>query len=290
MKFFYAKIGKGNSLAAAFLVGDTPIGRPAVPIFFDCTAPNRDALLSGGSGKEQAQCFFECADDPQESRIVILHDCKLVIAQPAGQVSFHRCDRQIGYADSGEYIKLLPVQILFERSIAEVPSVLATMTANAYYYTGTFRKISDVGVLHALRWVLSEEPEPLHAIQEVLLCLSSIELETLIARLLEEAGCFVPAYRGGALKGIDVIARNTSGRRIDALGVTIEPMKAIAVQVKRTRNFAPSAVSGDLLIVGERDVPLVLSLVAVCPRTRAWLDQSLSWLTEHDRRSCGLLG
>jgi hypothetical protein len=52
------------------------------------------------------------------------------------------------------FVKLLPIRKVEERPLKEAPSILASMTANRYYNTGTFREISDPGNIKALETVL----------------------------------------------------------------------------------------------------------------------------------------
>jgi hypothetical protein len=289
MRYFYAKLGQGNSLAANYLSGASPISSPAIPIFFDCTAPNREALLNGRSGKEQASNFFWCEDHPSDARVIALHQGMLYLTKPAGPVVFWKCDTQIGYAGSGEYVKLLPVNVVKVCRVTDIPAVLSTLTANAYFYSGTFREIKDTGVVRAIQSVAGARITTINSPQELLMCLSSIELETLIAKLFEEGGCFVPAYRGGASIGIDILARNTSARSIEVLGICISPGGATSIQVKRTGIFSAPPAGCDHLVVAERDAVTVLNFVQQTSQTKRWLAESLVWLPADVRRTFKLL-
>ena len=55
-RWFYLKVGQGNSLAKEWLSGANPLKRPAVPIFFGrCSI----ADLRAGNCDKQAKHFYE---------------------------------------------------------------------------------------------------------------------------------------------------------------------------------------------------------------------------------------
>jgi hypothetical protein len=289
VRYFFSKLGKSNSLADDYLHGITPIGCPAIPIFFDCTVSDRQRFIADRSGKEQADNFFWSEAHPSDAVIVAIHDGTLYLVRPNGSVVFWQCACEIGYAKSGQYVKLLPVEVVQKRRLSDVPGVLATMTANAYYYTGTFREISDWGVRRALQHVLDEPCDEVQTSKQLLLCLSSIEIETLIAKLLEEHGCFVPAYRGGALKGIDIFARNRSDKVVEVAGISIAPSARISIQVKRTSDLGEPPNGCDYLIVAERDADAILLSLRSSERTKSWLHESLSWAIDSFERFDGTI-
>lgn len=96
--------------------------------------------------------------------------------------------------------------------ISSVPYILASMKANQAFSRGTFREIRSVaadelvsyrGNVAAIQSLIGWEPgfsvDPLE-------CISSIEFETLIAKLFEGNGFFVPTHRGGVLRDVDLFA------------------------------------------------------------------------------------
>ena len=85
---------------------------------------------------------------------------------------------------------------------------------------GTFKSIEDpnnpeshmnsyFGNIKALEYILKDKKEKVsvNSFSEYLECLSPIEFETLIAKLKEEEGYYVPAYKGGMLKDYDLICK-----------------------------------------------------------------------------------
>jgi len=280
MRYFYAKIGKGNSLADQFIKGDTPLGKPCLPIFFEKESSNRDDFLKLGSSKEQGRNFFWCVDNPESSIIIVIHKGKLHIFSPSGNAVFWKASEKTGYAEVGEFVKLLPIQEESNHQVADIPTILSTMTANAYHYTGTFREISDTGNIRAIQKLQDNEILPISTETELLSCLSSIELETLVAKIFEEAGCFVPAYRGGSLKGIDIIARNNSSEQISVGNVTVPSKMSISIQIKRSTSMKVPPEGCDYLISFDRDSGWLLEHIRSTVNTKAWFYESLSWLPE----------
>lgn len=204
MKYFYSKIGKGNSLVQDYIIdGNTPIKTPAVPIFFNSEPSNRKEFLEKGDAKEQGINFFWCSDNLDKTTIIVIYEGELFLLKPTREIVFYE-DGENGF------IKLLPVEIIVRERLSNVPVILSSMTANAYYYTGTFREIKDIGNIRAIQSVRKYNLTPFNvdSPEDLLYCLGSIELETLIAKIFEDAGCFVPAYRGGAIKGIDIFVKN----------------------------------------------------------------------------------
>ncbi len=290
MKYFYSKLGQGNKLAARCLSGDLPIGTPAVPIFFDLDASSKEQFLSEGYAKEQGRNFFWCEENPEEARIVCLHAGQLYVLKPTGNVIFWECEESFGYAGPGKYVKLLPVELLIQRRFSEIPLILSSMSASAYYYMGTFREISDPGNLKALQSVVGETVDVISSPAELVQCLSSVEIETLVAKLFEESGCFVPAYRGGVLKDVDILARNTSEKTIELLGAVIPPGESVAVQVKRVGGKKQDGDGCDIFISAVRDAETILNAVIASESTRIWLARSLEWLPSQFLQNQSILG
>ncbi|RDD30331.1 hypothetical protein CR161_06180 [Prosthecochloris sp. ZM] len=288
-RYFYAKIGDGNYLAEDYLAGNNELGAPAIPIYFDGTPANQAAFLSGGSAKEQGRLFFECGASPSHKNVVVIHNGKVTIASPSGNVIFKTSTKHKNHLGN---VKLLPVTIQSRPlSITEVPAILASMTANRYYYSGTFREIKDMGNLNALQYV-TNRPISIPAtpsLVHVLECLSSFELETLVAKLLEEAGCFVPAYRGGNMKGADLFAYNDTNSVINIAGLAIpHSRKGVSIQVKRSNKKLSNPPAGVDYLVGLKvkpgtnnfDQTWFLNSLNTFSGTKSWLKRSLNWLPQ----------
>lgn len=296
-RYFYAKIGDGNYLAEDYLFGNNELGAPAIPIYFNGAPANEAEFKSNGGAKEQGRLFFECGASPSDKNVVVIHSGKVTVASPKSNVIFKKSTK---HKDHIGYVKLLPIAIQSQRlSITEVPAILASMTSNRYYYSGTFREIKDPGNLKALQFVTNRAipPPATPSIVNLLECLSSFELETLVAKLLEEAGCFVPAYRGGNMKGADLFAFNDTNSTINVSGLSIpHGKKGVSIQVKRSNKTLAAPPVGIDYLVGMKvrpglrnfDHTWFLNSFATASATKDWLKRSLYWLPHPYRAANGL--
>ncbi len=284
-RFFYAKIGRANELASVYLNGQGEIHQPSIPIYFDCSFDNERAFLDSGCAREQGEWFFECARNPSAKFVIVVHDGEVWIVAPCGPIQFSRSI--IGYKENGGFVKLLPVRVIRRVRLADVPHVLASIGANRYYSSGTFREISAVGNVLAIKSLLGLPiPTPTNpSIGDAIECLSSVEFETLVARLLEERGFFVPAYRGGMMPGADLFAFNRSTGALSLGDLVVGPGKRVAIQVKLKAGRWTLPRGIDLMICAQRVVnPPTLGsnwldvLLQDAPSTREWLKTSLDWL------------
>jgi hypothetical protein len=304
MRYYFHKLGRGNSLFARYLGDRRPGDTADIAIFFgmstcaDCRA--------GKHGLDARNfCTEASAADRERVRIVVIAEGDFLILQPAGEVRHGREQRN---EDGGvDLEKLMPVRVLARRPVAEVPHLLASMGSNAYFVRGTFRRIGNdeaprgpadrlwdrwahhVAIEHQLPSDLRADLRPPCSEADRLQFLSSVELETLVAKVLEEAGCFVPAYRGGTMAGIDIIARNDDAAPRKVAGLDLAPGQAVGVQVKSWMAKPERAVPGIFLVSlnlhpedrnSGWDAAALLSALAMAPRTRGWLRRSLAWLED----------
>jgi len=114
--------------------------------------------------------------------------------------------KQIGKLIETDEYKGFQIKILKEIEIKYVPLVLSTIKSNKYLGRGTFKKIdpkngkSYFGNIMAIEYLLYGKKLLVKTFEDYLFCLSSLEFETLIAKIFEENGYFVPAYKGGYIK------------------------------------------------------------------------------------------
>jgi hypothetical protein len=215
--------------------------------------------------------------------------------------------RQERGQDWFDWPKAFPIKLLCKKHVKNVPLVLSSMKSNQWMTRGTFREIEPdrggayLGNIAAIqsvlkRWQPNFKIDPLD-------CLSSLDFETLIAKILEEHGCFVPAYKGGFLKDVDLIAKPTKTKSI--AGMSIESGQSIALQLKLSidrrllsdlrnkkveyliglnddeslsENFANSEFKN--LCLGRSWLRKAL---LESPFTCEWLKQSLEWLPLENR-------
>ena len=109
------------------------------------------------------------------------------------------------------------------------------MKTNQAFLRNTFRKIDEKkyeGNIAAIKFLIGElndfKIDPLKT-------LSSVQLETLVVKIFEKNGAFIPAWRGGTLKGVDIFAK-FEGNIPDNLLIKKIKEKNINIQVKLQLN------------------------------------------------------
>lgn len=140
-------------------------------------------------------------------------------------------------ADKEDQAKGFKIELLKKCDIIECPLVLANIKANLGLALGTFKELKEPehsGNIRAIEYCLSGEKATITKFPEYLKCLSSVELETLIAKILEEKELFIFAYRGGFIKNFDLICQNFGKNPIELRGNEILPGEKKSIQVKLT--------------------------------------------------------
>jgi hypothetical protein len=217
--------------------------------------------------------------------------------------------------------KLYNIKMLLGESplpISKVPYILGAMKSSQAFAQGTFYpigwninddKISKyqgnlaalVCLLKDVDFVLNEfdnlSIDPLH-------CLSSIELETLVAKIFEANGCFVPAHRGGVLKDIDLIARASDNTKIS--GLDFNANETLSIQIKLNISNSKKDINelrqfldrskNHYLITSDLDeechsgltayknsgqfltAKWIKSQIAKNPSVKKWFEESVKWL------------
>jgi len=297
MDYFYLKLGTGNHLATDWLSGKNPLKRPAAVVFFDNLLQSD---YESGQGNKQSREFITRAS-------AALRGCTLMVVVNAGEVWVLKpADEAVflpSQVTSEGYTltpKVVPVEVIARRSCKDVPPVLAGIGSNQYFGRGTFRRINDWGNFKAVDCVAGRACEGEHwnlaknGPNQLLECLGSTELETLVARLLEAQGCFVPAHRGGVMKDIDLFAYNDSAKQIQMGSFVIPPRERASVQVKRWAEAMKCPAGVDCLVglgvTGPKTINAdkLLSLVQAAPSVMSWLQRSLGWLPREFLAKFGL--
>lgn len=302
MDFYYLKLGPGNKLAKPWLDGDNPLRRPAVFVYFGKATidqilradPAADPYLRYRNRK-QALDFINSARPERRANVVMVVVAKgrIWFLQPDGDIVEYQPAAHEVRSDA--LWKILPVKIIAEKGVADVPAVLAGINSDKYLVMGTYSPIRHWGNIMAIHHVLGLPLPPEHletrelTATRILECLGSVGLETLVAKLLEAAGCFVPAYRGGGMQGVDLFAHNDGSRSITVGDMLIPPGESKSIQVKSKemdeKEMAKNPLAADCLIALKGppdaacyDAEWLLEQVRGYPQVLAWLERSLSWL------------
>ena len=184
------------------------------------------------------------------------------------------------------------IKLLKKIKVVECPLVLATIKSNTRLTMGTFKSIEDpnnpdshmnsyYGNIKALEYILHDKKEKVSvdSFAEYMECLSPIEFETLIAKLKEEEGYFVPAYKGGMLKDYDLIC-NKDGRQ-ENIQIKLNLSKDTYNKYKK-KGLIIYCVSKSEKIVDPTvtiyDWQDIEKLINKSPNTKKWLSQTLDWV------------
>ena len=217
--------------------------RSRAPIFFGPYKPEEyiSALENNekleGLNKKQLQeaCnFIQLYKKDPEARLITI-DEKIWIYKIIGQIKYESTDVIVQKKSEQISEKIVPkyydIKIIETCKIEEAPYILATMKTNQAFSRNTFRIINEKkyeGNIAAIKSLIGElndfKIDPLKT-------LSSVQLETLVVKIFEKNGAFIPAWRGGTLKDIDIIAK-FEGNIPDNLLIKKIQEKNINIQVK----------------------------------------------------------
>jgi len=164
----------------------------------------------------------------KEARIITIGDEKIWIYKIKGQIKNGNIEF---YKIRPKYYDIEFIKKKKYFKIEDVPYILATMKTNQAFSRNTFRKIDEKKYeanIAAIKFLIGElndfKIDPLKT-------LPSVQLETLIAKIFEKNKAFIPAWRGGTLKGIDIIAKFEKNIPYNLFKKKIKKKK-IRIQVK----------------------------------------------------------
>jgi hypothetical protein len=233
--------------------------RNAAPIFYG--KDTCEAILSGRSSIEKkyekiVNKFLEITSFTDIKPIFVTIDSGFLwIYEPIGKpidgemFSFINKSKAVknthGSYEEYDLPKFYKIKHLIDKlPISEVPYILAAMKSSQAFAQGTFYPIGENidgdptnkynGNLAALKVLLKDVDFVRQQFNELLIdplhCLSSIELETLLAKIFEVNECFVPAHRGGVLKDVDLFVDTPKDTRIS--GIASEGNVRLSIQIK----------------------------------------------------------
>lgn len=218
------------------------------PIFFGSDSVEK--ALSGNFSeklttkqKNEVLRFLKINEDLEEKKyevhIVTIDSGKVWVYRMMGRpkecekIKFKRKHKG-AMVDQIDWPKYFDIELLLSKpiNVSRVPYILASMKANPTFSYSTFTEIGKdekyFGNLAAIQFVTNKWQDDFRV--DPLDCLSSVEFETLLAKLFEDKKCFVPAYKGGFFKDIDFFARVPPDFSIN--GMAKPAGEDISVQVK----------------------------------------------------------
>ena len=210
----------------------------SAPIFFghyeheDYTNAKKNKKKLGDFNTKQLNeaCeFINLYKENKEARIITIGSEKIWIYKIKGQIK----NGKIEFDKFRQ--KYYDIEIIKHSKIEDVPYILASMKSNPAFCRNTFRMIDEKkyeGNIAAIKFLIGElndfKIDPLKT-------LSSVQLETLVVKIFEKNGAFIPAWRGGTLKGVDIFAK-FEGNIPDNLLIKKIKEKNINIQVKLQLN------------------------------------------------------
>jgi len=109
------------------------------------------------------------------------------------------------------------------------------------------------------------------------LCLSSIEFETLIAKIFEEQGYFVPAYKGGSLENIDLVCEKDGEKKSIQIKLQMEE-EHYDEDIDLYYCIINNAIPTDNI----KNCEIIKEELKNCPNTKYWLNRTLDWVICND--------
>ena len=320
VQYYFTKIGPGNALAAP-LLEDRRMGTQAIAGFFRGV---RLPEIRDHVGDQRPRFSYQALDlyrwatgELQGYAINLAQGIFRVLA-PAGEmyeVERDLFEKSVGPTPHTDDVpKLVPVHEVYRERMTHIPTLLTQINANRRLSSSTFKVITDdFGNNFAIDYLLFKggllegyprsTPET-RTIQHLLLCLGANELISLVARILEEQGLYVPAPNGGFVKNVDLFAYNDSPRTLDIAGLRVPGRSAfrsgaITLQVKGISTDTRPEVSPevDYLVqlnaeLPDRDTPTedvpsagrvfnaewIETMLRRSPNTRRYLNRLLRWV------------
>ncbi|MFW6215514.1 MAG: hypothetical protein ACOC45_06165 [Alkalispirochaetaceae bacterium] len=308
MAYYFVKLGPGNSLAAA-LLEEGRLSRPTVAGFFrDLRLPAIEQLTPDQRPRfsRQAVDLYRWSRGETPGYAVTVAGGTLYVLEPVGpmyEMEQQLFEKTVGPTPHGDDVpKLVPVHIAYRDDLTHIPGLLAQITSNRKLSSSTFKEISDdfgteLAVEHVLfkgglQSTYPHSREDQRNLYHLLLCLPTNELVYLIARLLEEQGLHVSAPTGGFVRNIDLFAYNDSCSERRVLSLSVPGRSrfrpgAVAIQVRGRMQDEEPEVSREVSYLvqlngaeGDRILGYdwIEALLAVSPRTKAWLARLLRWV------------
>ncbi|HKK47593.1 MAG TPA: hypothetical protein VJ932_00755, partial [Alkalispirochaeta sp.] len=231
MRYFFLKLGPGNSFAVDLLSHEV-LGEPAAAGFFrSLTVADIDAHKDDEKIRfsYQALDMYRWSHGELTGTAVTVAGGHVWLVEPTGPMADMARDQfqnLVGDTPHADDIpKIVPVRVVAEERLSHVPTLLAQITSNRHLSSSTFKEIrDDFGNCIALdhvrfkRGLADTYPtlgEGTRDAYHLLLCLGANELIALVARILEESGLSVPAPTGGFVKNVDLFAYNDRRRPVE---------------------------------------------------------------------------
>ncbi len=312
MRYFFLKMGSGNSFAASLIRGVLD-GTPSVVGFLKGRSLEELAAYHAspeGRSPGQIYALYRWAIGDTPGHVVTAADGRLWILTATGAVNEINRDRFSALVGEPPHdddrVLGVTVSIAVEERLAEVPTALAQINANRRLSSSSFKEIKDeygacAAIDHVLfrAGIIQEYPTVVENgkdLEHLMLCLSRNEQIELIARAIGSLGLHVSAPTGGFVKNIDLFIKNdhvfpvklgsfvVPGRtkfRPGTVGLEIRTSPSrVADEISPAVEFtvAPGVVVPDHPDPRLLDIRWLVGLLTNAPEAVAWLERTLRWL------------
>ena len=180
--------------------------------------------------------------------------------------------------DRDDLVKGFDVEIIKVIEIKKSPLVLITIKSNRYMSSGAFRKIHEdkgksyFGNIKAIEYLLYDKKPIITSFEDYLFCLSSLEFETLIAKMFEENGFYVPAYKGGFIKNYDLFCKKED--KVLSLQIKLDLKKESYNEYTNLYYCINSELKENNIKTWKE----IKEEIKECKETKKWLMKTLEWV------------
>jgi hypothetical protein len=250
-------------------------GRSFAPIFYGNITIKQ---IIDGKGTRDARLFIDTFSEINTNATILsIGNSSLYIYKQKGKLNEHEEYRNIL---GGDLVKGFPIELLAEIEIKKCPLILVTIKSNRYMSAGAFRKLKPIveknsyfGNVLSVQYLLTNKIQEVKTFCGYLFCLSSLEFETLIAKIFEEKGYFVPAYKGGYIKNYDLFCRKND--QITSLQIKLEMEEKYH---NETTDVFYCIKNNTIASDNIRDWASIKEELEKCPNTKKWLAETLFWV------------
>ncbi len=278
-------------------------GHARIPIFYGpltaAEIQDQTNISISSRGRSEAKSFIQVASTNacwDSTRICIIDEGYVWVVSPSGGIEEFSHDL-IPDMRAIDLMKCFRVNILAKIKQQNAPFVLASQKVNRYYSSGTFIELKSDNYLANKLAIESIVPnkhkesieQMVKNIVSPLELLSSSELETLIAHILEEHGLYVASRVPGGLQNIDIIGWNDSASPIKINGLYVGEGDSVSIQVKRgdfdLKKYIDVGINY-FIVTGKAKnaasfqvfgLEWLLGTLEISPKSKAWLDRSTKW-------------
>jgi hypothetical protein len=175
-------------------------------------------------------------------------------------------------------VKGFSIKIIEKILIKESPLILVSIKSNRYMSSGTFRKLKPVlesnsyfGNILSLEYLITNQKQKVKSFRGYLFCLSSVEFETLISKILEEKGYFVSAYRGGSIKDYDLFYKSNEKKYSVQIKLEMEEE-----HYNETTDYFYCIKNNGISAPNIKNWESIKNELG--PKTKEWLKETLYWV------------